>query len=258
MRSIHIALLSAMPEEIGTTLEHLENTTCSEYGDLKVHTGEWKELRDNCVSVFISIAWSGWGKVSAARAITRLISNADNSMPINLVLFTGVAGAADLILNQWDVIVPDEVMQYDMDARPLFKQFLIPALNKDKLKASIDWTDWIYKSLTKAKNNSLLDEFGKINKGLIATGDTFISDRNILKRLSKSIPKLSAVEMEGAAVAQVCSQEGIPWTIVRVISDNANDSAAESFNTFIKKYKNYSWKLIRSILIEYKNAPVIK
>ena len=53
-----------------------------------------------------------------------------------MIFFTGVAGAVDSSLKQWDVVVADEVIQYDMDARPLFKRFYIPALNVDKLSSN--------------------------------------------------------------------------------------------------------------------------
>ncbi len=70
-----------------------------------------------------------------------------------------------------------------------------------------------------AKNDALLEEFDSITKGLIRSGDRFISDRNVLVELSKDLDWLKALEMEEAAVAQVASQGGIPWVIIRVISD---------------------------------------
>ena len=57
-----------------------------------------------------------------------------------------------------------------------------------------------------------------------------------------------AVEMEGAAVAQVGEQENVPWIIIRVISDGADDNASESFQQFISSYKKYSWNLVTEIL----------
>ena len=55
--------------------------------------------------------------------------------------------------------------------------------------------------------------------------------------------------MEGAAVAQVASQEGIPWVITRVISDEANSNAAQNFSEFLVKYKEKSWLLLNTILL---------
>ena len=58
-----------MPEEIGSDLSHLKDLSCSDYGDLRIHKGSWDD------TVRLSLAWSGWGKVSAARAATRLLAS---------------------------------------------------------------------------------------------------------------------------------------------------------------------------------------
>lgn len=254
MNSIHIALISAMPEEVGTTIEKLENLKVNKYGDLTIYSGSWKN-KDKQLNINVSLAWSGWGKVSASRAVTRLISSAGEEFPIDLVIFTGVAGSASNDLKQWDIIVPNSVIQYDMDASPLFKKYYIPALNVDRMKPVSKWFDWVYKSLIKAKEKSSLDQFGEIKTGLIATGDTFISDRRVIERMAHEIPNLKAVEMEGAAVAQVSIQENIPWVIIRVISDDANSSAPDNFTKFIEKYKYYSLNLLESVFSDYENFP---
>ena len=61
---LHIGLLGAMPEEVGSDLSHLTDLSCSDHGDLTIHRGVWGE------NIRLSLAWSGWGKVSAARAAT--------------------------------------------------------------------------------------------------------------------------------------------------------------------------------------------
>ena len=61
--------------------------------------------------------------------------------------------------------------------------------------------------------------------------------------------------MEGAAVAQVAAQEKVPWLIVRVISDEADNSASQTFSEFLKDYEKYSWNLIEVLLKNYKKAP---
>ena len=61
--------------------------------------------------------------------------------------------------------------------------------------------------------------------------------------------------MEGAAVAQVAHQENIPWAIIRVISDSADDSAAEEFSNFVLNYSKSSWNLIYFVLANYVGCP---
>ena len=253
MKSINIGLLSAMPEEVGSTIDNLENVTLTEYGDLKIYNGKLKKKVSNYESVYITLAWSGWGKVSAARAITRIIAGKNK---IDLIVFTGVAGAANKSLNQWDIVIANEVIQHDMDARPIFEKFVLPPLNKAKLKSNNFFKNWIYSSLIKSIKNGNLTRFGNIRKGLIATGDSFISEESVIKSLKNELPNLEAIEMEGGAVAQVAEQEGIPWVIVRVISDGADSNSKMDFEQFLKDYVLSSWKLLDSILEDIPKMPI--
>ena len=241
-----------MREEIGSIIDNLEDVTVMQYGDFKIYDGKLKKKVPNYESVNIIFAWSGWGKVSAARAITRILSGKHN---IDLIIFTGVAGAANKNLNQWDIVIANEVIQHDMDARPIFEKFVLPPLKKAKLESDTFLNNWIYNSLSKNVKNGNLSRFGIIKQGLIATGDSFISEESVIKRLNDELPNLEAIEMEGGAVAQVAEQEGVPWVIVRVISDNADDNSAKDFDQFLKDYVLSSWKLIDCFLQDIPKFP---
>ena len=245
-RALHIGVLGAMPEEIGSDLSHLQQLRSEQHGDLTIHHGTWGE------GIRLSLAWSGWGKVSAARAATRLISSVPD---IDLLLFTGVAGAADPALRQWDVVLADAVVQHDMDSRPLFPRFTLPALNRAQLNPESSWLTWASRALAQAAQAGELDEFGSPSTGLIATGDRFIGDSAVLDTLREALPELKAVEMEGAAVAQVAEQEGMPWLVLRVISDGADASAAQSFGDFIQVYDRRAWCLLQALLSRAEQAP---
>lgn len=248
MKSLNIGLLGAMPEEIGGILEKLNSTKEYVFGDLIIYTGFWPSHKEG-ILINLTLAWSGWGKVSAARAATRMIAlSYENKKKLDLLLFTGVAGGIKKCLKQWDIVIPNQVIQHDLDARPIFDKFVIPALKKDKLVPSSLIGDTFEKLLSKKILDHSLSESGKIDRGTIATGDKFISDKESINNLTKEIKDLSAVEMEGAAVAQVAVQEEIPWLIIRTISDNADESAAENFTEFIKKYEKFSNKLISILL----------
>ncbi len=244
--NVHIGLLAAMPEELGLILENLEEKKINIYGDLELVSGIWKNSNNKII--FITVGWSGWGKVSASRAATRLISSTYKGKNVDLILFTGVAGAANKNLKQWDIVISDSVIQHDMDARPLFEKFHIPVFNQKLLKPDEKLLNQIFKSLLYKKDKGDLKNFGNVFKGLIATGDRFISDKNELDKLNNDIPELLAIEMEGAAFAQVAKQEKIDWIILRVISDSADDSATNDFNTFLRDYKTFSWDLIKACL----------
>tara|TARA_S200000501_G_scaffold374906_1_gene425538 strand:+ start:2394 stop:3167 length:774 start_codon:yes stop_codon:yes gene_type:complete len=245
---IHIGILSAMSQEVGSILEHLETPKEINYGDLTIFSGYLKKSQNSQNNIYISLCWSGWGKVSAARATTRIIAQSEETKPIKLLLFTGVAGAINTELEQWDVIIGSELIQHDMDAQPIFPRFVIPPLNKDKLKTKTSLIEWSSKAIKESLNKGRLKKFKKVESGLIATGDKFINDKNILTELSNAIPNIKAVEMEGAAFAQVAEQEKISWLVIRVISDSADESASQNFNEFLNDYKNHSWCLIKSLL----------
>ena len=243
---LHIGLLAAMPEELGNLLGSLIEIRHLNYGDFDLYSGKLQLKNNNFI--LITAAWSGWGKVSAARAATRIIATKYKDMQIDFLLFSGVAGAVSQELQQWDIIISDKVMQHDMDARPLFEKFVVPSIKEKEIYADKNLLEIFHKSLKQINKIEYLYNFGNIYRGLIATGDMFISDKKKLSKLKKEIPSLLAVEMEGAAVAQVAYQENIPWIIIRTISDEADDNAENDFNDFLKKYKTLSWALIRYIL----------
>ena len=79
----------------------------------------------------------------------------------------------------------------------------------------------------------------KIYSGLIASGDQFISSEEKLQALKQALPELLAVEMEGAAVAQVAYEYDLPFIVIRVISDKANDDSLIDFPRFIEKIASH-------------------
>ncbi len=252
---LHIGVLGAMQEEVGQLINYLHNTEQIQYGDLKIFSGEIKIDKNSYNKIFLSIAWSGWGKVSSARAATRLVGHKYEDLALDFILFTGVAGSVSKQIKQWDIILADEVIQYDLDARPLFQKFFIPIFNKDKLSPDKNWFQWIFSTLKNNLDNDDLQCFNKLHAGLIGTGDRFISDKKEIIELKKSLPNLKAVEMEGCSVAQVAEQEKIPWIILRVISDSADESAPQDFNDFLKIYNQVSPLLIKIIIENFLKSP---
>ena len=136
-----------------------------------------------------------------------------------------------------------------------FPRFTLPALKKDRLQPQPAWLDWAKCALREAHEAGDLDGFALPSTGLIATGDRFIGDPKVLQALRDALPDLRAVEMEGAAVAQVAEQEGIPWLVLRVISDGADEAAAQSFEDFVKRYEQQAWRLIEALLQRCNKTP---
>ena len=152
-----------MPEEVGFILKNLRSVKSIKYGDLELFSGEW--LNDYNKQIFVTVAWSGWGKVSAARATTRLISSRYNNIPIEMILFTGVAGAVNDKLKQWDVVLSEAVIQHDMDARPIFDRYVVPAINNSKIFSNKKILKKIYPLLEKKLNKQIPKYLGNYIKG---------------------------------------------------------------------------------------------
>ena len=236
---LHIGILSAMQEELGRLLDYLHHTEEKQYGDLKIFSGEIKIDKNSNKKVFLSIAWSGWGKVSSARAATRIIAHNYKDLALDFLLFTGVAGSTSKKIKQWDIILANEIIQYDLDASPLFKKFFIPIFNKHRLSPDIDWHQWIFSTLKNNLDSANLKFFKNLHSGLIGTGDRFICDKEEIYKLKEDLSDLKAIEMEGCSVAQVAEQEKVPWVILSVISDSADELLLKisiHFKKIIMKY----------------------
>ena len=225
-----IGIISAMQEEVQSLLDALQNCNTIEKGMRTYYTGM-------IYNKPVVIVFSRWGKVAAATTTTQLINDFD----LKELIFTGVAGGIDQQLNIGDVVIGKELFQHDVDARPFYQQFHIPILNlksvstanTNKLKHAV--------SLFLNDYNTFILKEERINFGIsnpksvigdIASGDQFISSKERIKSLNLNLPTAVCVEMEGAAVAQVCYEYSIPFSIIRVISDKANDNAHIDFSRF--------------------------
>jgi len=227
---IKIGIISAMQEEIQALLNELKNVTTTEKGMRTYFSGTLFNKK-------VVLVFSRWGKVASAVTTTQLINDFD----VDEIIFTGVAGAINSKLNIGDIVLGKNLYQHDMNASPLFEKFEIPILRKKYLETSNT------KQLLKAANNFLnsYHQFitvhdalkfqitqPKVIEGDIASGDQFISSIEKIKQLNNWLPSACCVEMEGAAVAQVCYEYQIPFSIIRIISDKANDNATIDFPKF--------------------------
>lgn len=234
-----IGIISAMREEMQTLINNLQDQVVITKGMRTYYQG--KLFNVNVILVF-----SRWGKVASATSITQLI----NSFDVDEIVFTGVAGALSEELNIGDIIIGKNLYQHDIDASPLFKKFEVPLLHKTYFETSDKHRDHLYQSSLTFLDS--YDEYVEINRantflinqpkvliGDIASGDQFISDIRSVQNLSKQLPTVQCVEMEGAAVAQVCYEYKIPFSIIRIISDKANDNSHIDFPKFASEVASH-------------------
>ena len=172
----------------------------------------------------IVTARSGVGKVSASMAATLLL---DHFSP-SAVIFSGTAGAVDIELNPLDVVIGTGVGYHDYgDVTP---EGLVRSPTRDYASGRIDPAFFPAGPdlLAAARKAAKEMKETRVREGLIVTGDAFMASPARRTELRRELNAV-AVEMEGAAVAQVCSRFGVPAIVIRSITDRADGSAAQSY-----------------------------
>ncbi len=233
-KTIRLGIISALHEQQGL-VEAMESPHKLSHGMRDYTQGKLWGIDAVCVLSRI-------GKVAAAMTATILVEK----FGVTHIVFTGVAGSADTGVRVGDIVVGESLVQHDMDATPLFPRFEVPLTGLSRFLSdstmsehlSASCQDFLASDFHHAISVAEATEFGisgpQSHRGQIGSGDQFISRRTHLGQLKDALPDLLAVEMEGAAVAQVCFELGIPFTVMRTISDNANEAAALDFMRFVQ------------------------
>lgn len=181
------------------------------------------------------------GKVAAATTATALIEH----FGVTRIVFTGVAGGLDGRVKVGDVVVATQFLQHDLDASPIFPRHEVPLYGLSRFPTNPPLTD----ALTKAVTLSLPGE--TLHLGLIVSGDRFVSTDAESRALRAELPDALAVEMEGAAIAQVCHDYGVPFAAVRTISDRADDAATVDFIRFVDEVASHHSAAIITALLQH-------
>lgn len=229
-----LAIVAAMPEELQTVLDAIPDEAPRQLAGRTFWAAHWEG--HEVVAVL-----SGIGKVAAATTTATLLSHFE----VDALLFTGVAGGLGEGVRVGDVVVATELLQHDLDASPLFPRFEIPGRGLSRLRTHAALNDAVTAAAKQAlaarhggQPDSTLDtsarqQPARVHRGLIVSGDRFVSSASESTALRQALPDALAVEMEGAALAQVCHDFGVPFAVVRTISDRADDTAHVDFGRFI-------------------------
>lgn len=233
MGSGPLAIVSAMHEELRALLPCLCDVSTGELAGRRFHTGTLDGQP-------VVLVLAGIGKVAAATTATLLLSHFD----ARAVLFTGVAGGIAQGVRVGDVVVARELLQHDMDASPLFPRYEVPLTGRSRFAADALLADGLASAARRVLGragetigDAHLQGFGisepRVHEGLVASGDRFVCTASESRELAASLPQALAVEMEGAALAQVCFDFRRPCAVMRTISDRADDNAHADFSRFI-------------------------
>ncbi len=181
------------------------------------------------------VATCGVGKVNAAMLSTILVG-----LDASPVIFTGVAGALDPELQPGDVVVSSDCLQHDVDVTALgYEPGHVPG-------EAVAWpADRRLAELALAAARELPDTASRL--GRVLSGDSFVADPLQAASLRERFGG-SCVEMEGAAVAQVCSRAGVPFVVIRSISDRADGGAKPDFREFTELAAGQSLAVVSGLL----------
>ncbi|MBI2151486.1 5'-methylthioadenosine/adenosylhomocysteine nucleosidase [Candidatus Woesearchaeota archaeon] len=223
-----------MDTEIAMYKEHLTQIKEVYYKTLIFYTGKLHGKE-------VVVVKSGVGKVFAAMICQYLIDR----FKVGMVLFTGVGGSLNLKLEIGDVVVSSDSVHHDFDATALgFPRGKVSYSKYRFFKAD--------EKLVKLALQAKLAK-GRIIKGRILTGDQFLTHKE-KKKNKYLIEELrgDCIEMEGAAIAQVCVINEIPHLIVRTISDKADGTAVEDYNNFFPVVAKNSFEIVNWVITNIK------
>lgn len=232
---MYVGIISAMQEEIEAIQIQLKV-------EKKIVKGMRTYYQGILFDKKVILVFSRWGKVASATTATQLINDFD----VDEIIFTGVAGGVQSNIFVGDIVIGKDLFQHDMDASPLVKTYEVPLLGKSAFSSHAEKRDQLTRASYQFLQNindflssTQLSKFQikkpTVHIGDIASGDQFISSSHQSLKILSGLPTVNCVEMEGAAVAQVCFEYQVPFSIIRTISDNANHNAHIDFPKFAKE-----------------------
>lgn len=213
-----IGIIAAEPEEMNAIKEKMTYSTKQEYFDLQFYEGEINGKRCTLVEC-------GVGKVNAARTTQILIDR----FYVDCVINVGSAGAANDQHNVGDIIIANKLIQYDFDVSDIGNYEKGEVCGVGKYFFSNDRL--VYQCEQAIKEIS--SEEYKASVGSIGTADQFCSKPELSKKINDEFG-VECLEMEGAAVGQVCTQCKIPFIVIRGISDTPNGNNKVDFHTYLE------------------------
>lgn len=227
---MRIGIIGAMEEEVELLRGSLEDAKTETIANSEFTTGTYEGQE-------IVMLKSGIGKVNAAMSTTILMHHFKPEIVIN----TGSAGGFDENLEVGSIVISDEVIHHDVDVTAFgYDMGQVP-----QMPATYHSNPELIELAEKAVKE--LEEY-PYAIGLIATGDSFMSDPDRVELVRSQFPTMKAAEMEAAAVAQVCYQFDTAFVVIRALSDIAGKESSISFDEFLPKAAAHSTKIVLRVV----------
>ena len=211
-------IIAAMQEEMQEIKKIMREIREEQIYELVFIEGKINEVN-------VVLVESGVGKVNAARTTQILI----DQFEVEAIINVGSAGAANDELDIGDIVIGKKLVQHDFD---------ITAFGHPKgyISNAGEYFNSNKQLIEKIENaiQNLEDSDFKILVGTIASGDIFCTDIKMKEKIRNKF-EADAIEMEGAAIAQVCQLDNVPFIVIRGISDSPNGNNEITFEKYLKK-----------------------
>lgn len=221
-----IAVIGAMEQEVELLRDALQNTKTETIANSEYTTGTYEGKE-------VILLKSGIGKVNAAMSTTILLEKYQPDVVIN----TGSAGGFDAALKVGDIVISDEVRHHDVDVTAFGYEIGQMAGMPAAYKSDVKLMEIAKQAVIEVGEHSY-------GVGLICSGDVFMSDPVRVEAVRQDFPTMKAVEMEAAAVAQVCHQFKTPFVVIRALSDIAGQESNVSFDEFLPIAAKHSTQIV--------------
>ena len=227
-----IGIISAMDNEVSLLLSEAKIDRVDKVGGVDFHVGTLH-------GVPVVIMRSGIGKVLAASFLTAMLNN----YTISKVIFSGIAGGVGDETQVFDQVIATRLIQHDygyITNEGFVWSSGVPGEElgeKDFYPCNPELVELAYKAAVQTLGQE------HVFKGTIATGDQFVSSEEYVKVLKRDFDAI-ACEMEGAAVAAVCTEYAVPFVVIRTMSDKADGNAHETFDNMMDIAADNSCRIV--------------
>ena len=226
-----IGIIAAMQEEMNAIKEIMESAYSNKIYELEFIEGKINDKE--CVLV-----QCGVGKVNSSRVTQVMIDKYD----IEYVINVGSAGTANQELQIGDIVIGKTLVQHDFDITAFgHKKGYISNVG-EKLKSDAELINKFEECILKLN----LSEY-KVKIGTIASGDIFCTEEWMKQKINSKF-NADAIEMEGAAIAQVCYLDKVPFIVIRSISDSPNGNNNITFEKYLELASKRCSEIIKKVI----------
>lgn len=226
-----IGIIGAMEEEVAILKEKMSEVTVLEKAGMEFFKGILGGQQ-------VVIVRSGIGKVNAG-ICTQILADV---FQVNAVINTGIAGSLKTEINIGDIVLSTDTMQHDVDAREFgYEIGQVPRMDTKTFPA-----DKTLRAIALKVCHQVNPEI-QVFEGRVASGDQFVADKETKEKIISNT-QAYCTEMEGAAIGQAAYLNGIPYLVIRAISDKADDSAHVDYPTFEREAIRHTVNLVENMM----------